>query len=81
MITAKQYTETYVKYRDSLRANAERISKSSETRKYLIQNADTAPLEDLLQEAVDCIYNLTGDVCFKKQVTEAIERRKHEAAK
>ena len=76
MITAKQYTETYVEYRRMLRENAERIFKSTETRKTLIKNADTADVLDLLQEAVNCIYDLTGDKCFLKEVTEAIERRR-----
>ena len=76
MITAKQYTETYVEYRRMLRKNAERISRSTECRKTLIKNADTADVLDLLQEAVNCIYDLTGDQCFLKQVTESIERRR-----
>ena len=76
MITAKQYTETYVEYRRMLRENAERISRSTECRKTLIKNADTADVLDLLQEAVNCIYDMTGDVCFLKQVTESIERRR-----
>ena len=76
MITAKQYTETYVRYRQMLRDYNENIEKSSECRKTLIKNADTADPLDLLQEAVNCIYDLTGDQCFLKQVTDAIERRK-----
>ena len=76
MITAKQYTETYVAYRRMLRENAERISRSTECRKTLIKNADTADVLDLLQEAVNCIYDLTGDKCFLKSVTESIERRR-----
>ena len=76
MITAKQYTETYVEYRRMLRENAERISRSTECRKTLIKNADTADVLDLLQEAVNCIYDLTGDQCFLKQVTDSIERRR-----
>ena len=58
MITAKQYTDTYVRYTKMLR--------------------DTGNLLDLLQEAVNCIYDLTGDRCFLKEVTASIERRKHE---
>ena len=76
MITAKQYTETYVEYRRMLRENAERISHSTECRKTLIKNADTADVLDLLQEAVNCIYDLTGDECFLKSVTNSIERRR-----
>lgn len=76
MITAKQYTDTYVEYKRMLRENSERIFKSTECRKLLIKNAATADPFDLLQEAVSCIYDLTGDKCFLKEVTEAIERRK-----
>lgn len=78
MITPKQYTDTYVAYKKMLRDYSENIEKSSECRKILIQNTDTADLLDLLQEAVNCIYDLTGDKCFFKEVTEAIERRRNE---
>lgn len=81
MIIAKQYTDTYNRWTKMLRDYNENIEKSSECRKTLIKNADTTDPLDLLQEAVNCIYDLTGDQCFLKQVTEAIERRKHEAAK
>ena len=76
MITAKQYTDTYVEYKRMLREHSERIFKSTEYRKTLIKNAGTADVLDLLQEAVNCIYDLTGDQCFLKQVTESIERRR-----
>lgn len=76
MITTKQYTETYNTWKRQLMENADRIIKSSECRKTLIKNADTADVLDLLQEAVNCIYDLTGDECFLKQVTESIERRR-----
>lgn len=76
MITAKQYTDTYNTWRRQLMENAERIADSSECRKTLIKNVDTADVLDLLQEAVNCIYDLTGDQCFLKQVTESIERRR-----
>ena len=76
MITAKQYTDTYNDYRKMLHDYNENIEKSSECRKTLIKNAETADPLDLLQEAVNCIYDLTGDRCFLKQVTEAIERRR-----
>lgn len=59
-----------------LRDYNENIEKSSECRKTLIKNADIADPLDLLQEAVNCIYDLTGDRCFLQEVTEAIERRR-----
>lgn len=77
MITAKQYTDTYNDYRKMLRDYHDKIEKSSECRKTLIKNTDTADLLDLLQEAVNCIYDLTGDRCFLKEVTESIERRRN----
>lgn len=81
MITAKQYTDSYNRYTQMLRDYSENIEKSSECRKYLIKNTDTGDLLDLLQEAVNCIYDLTGDRCFLKEVTEAIERRRENATK
>lgn len=76
MITAKQYTDTYNRYTKMLRDYNDKIEKSSECRKTLIKNTATADPLDLLQEAVECIYHLTGDRCFYKEVTEAIEGRK-----
>lgn len=76
MITPKQYTDTYIQYRRMLREYSDKLFKSSEIRKTLIKNAATADPFDLLQEAVNCIYDLTGDKCFLKEVTEAIERRR-----
>ena len=78
MITAKQYTDTYVRYTQMLRDYNEKIEKSSECRKTLIKNVESADLLDLLQEATNCIYDLTGDRCFLKEVTEGIERRRHD---
>ena len=76
MISTQQYTDNYNRWKDQLRDGAEKIVRSSECRKYLIKNSsDGDPLE-LLQAAVNCIYDLTGDKCFLKEVTQAIERRK-----
>lgn len=76
MITAKQYTETYERYKAMLYDHARKIRDSSECRKYLMKNTETADPFELLQEAVTCIYDLTDDVCFYKQVTDAINRRR-----
>lgn len=78
MISTKQYTDTYNTWKRQLMENAERIADSSECRKTLIKTTDTADPWDLLQEAVNCIYDLTGDKCFLKEVTESIERRKND---
>lgn len=76
MITAKQYTDTYNRWTAQLQDGAEKIVRSSECRKYLIKNSSNGDPLELLQAAVNCIYDLTGDKCFLKEVTQAIERRK-----
>ena len=76
MITVKQYTDNYNRWSEMLRKNSEMLSASSECRKTLTKNIDSADLLDLLQEAVNCIADLTGDQCFRKEVTEGIERRR-----
>ena len=78
MITAQKYTETYNLWKAQLQDGADKIVRSSECRKYLIQNSSDGDLLDLLQAAVNCIYELTGDKCFLKEVTQAIERRRHD---
>ena len=78
MITAKQYTETYNIWKTQLQDGAEKIVRSSECRKTIIKNIDSADPLDLLQEAVNCIYDLTGDRCFLKEVSEGIERRRQD---
>jgi len=78
MITAKQYTETYTRYQKMLRDYSENISKSQEGRKTLIKSTADAEWPDLLSEAVECIYAMTGDVCFYKSVINAIEKRRAE---
>lgn len=75
--TIAQYERAYTNWQEMLKHEHERIIHSSECRKTLIKNTDTADLLDLLQEAVNCIYDLTGDRCFLKQVTESIERRRN----
>lgn len=76
MITAQKYTETYNLWKAQLQDGADKIVRSSEARKYLIQSSETAPLEELLIEAVKCIADLTGDIVFQKEVLRNIERRK-----
>lgn len=76
MITAQKYTETYNLWKAQLQDGADKIVSSSECRKTLIKNIDSADPLDLLQEAVNCIYDLTGDRCFLKEVTKGIEERR-----
>ena len=75
MPTIKQYTDNYVRWREMLRQNAERIARSSEVRIRLNKNAESAPLDELLVLAVNCIADLTNDEAFRTQVIEKIERR------
>jgi hypothetical protein len=77
--TVQQYTEAYERWSEELRKNFQRIEDSSECRKYLVKNAKTAPMVDLLKAAVNCIYDLTGDSQFRRQVIEDIERRQNES--
>lgn len=76
MITAKQFNETYNEWKRQLQKSSEMIERSSEVRKYLIKNSGDGSYEDLLSQAVNCIADLTGDECFRKQVLENIKRRK-----
>lgn len=75
MPTIKEYTDNYVRWREMLRQNAERIARSSEVRATLNKAADSASLAELLILAVNCIADLTNDEAFRTQVIEKIERR------
>jgi len=74
MITPTQYTRTYEAYQQILHEEAKRIADSTECRVYLNKNLEHGDAEDLLDHAVRCIYDLTGDTAALK----ALERRKHE---
>jgi len=78
MPTIKEYTDNYVRWSEMLRVNADRIIRSSETRKQIMRHASSAPLDELLKEAVDCIADLTGDTLFRDQVITSLERRAHD---
>ena len=75
MPTIKEYTDNYVRWREMLLQNAERIARSSDVRSTLNKDADSAPLDELLIMAVNCIANLTSDEAFRIQVIEKIRRR------
>lgn len=75
MPTIKEYTDSYVRWCEMLRQNAERIARSSDVRSALNKDADSAPLDELLIMAVNCIANLTNDEAFRTQVIEKIRRR------
>ena len=74
MITATQYTRTYEAYQHILHDEAKRIADSTECRVYLNKNLEHGDAEDLLDHAVRCIADMTGD----KSPLKALERRRHE---
>ena len=80
MPTIKEYTDNYVRWREMLLQNAERIARSSDVRSTLNKAADSAPLDELLIMAVNCIANLTNDEAFRTQVIEKIRRRSNGTA-
>jgi hypothetical protein len=71
----REFTKTYAVFRDLNEAEAERIKNSSECRKYILKNINTASPENLLKAMATCIYDLTGDSVFRDQVYEGINRR------
>ena len=79
-IQDQEYYRTVGKmvYNDSVKKNVEIMFDSSECRKYLMKNAESADPFEMLIEAVKCISRLTGDVVFSKQFLEKIERRRNE---
>lgn len=78
MISTKQYTDTYNTYRKILREYSERMFLSSECRKTLIKESSNGDLLELLRVATECIYNLTGDECFRTEVLANLERRRND---
>lgn len=78
MISTKQYTDTYNTYRKFLREYSERMFLSSECRKTLIKESSNGDPLDLLRVATECIYDLTGDECFRTEVLANLERRRND---
>ena len=76
--TAKEYLDTYELWSKMLIENAKRIEDSAECRIYINKNIGSAPLEELLARAIDCIYDLTGDSLFRDQAKKSLERRSHD---
>ena len=70
MITATQYTRTFESWRKILRDESVRITRSGETRAWLMKNLGTAPDGEVIRRAVECIADLTGDECLRKKVRE-----------
>ena len=61
MPTIKQYTDNYVRWREMLQQNAERIADSSVTRVWLNKNVGKTDPIECLEVALRCLYDLTGD--------------------
>ena len=61
MPTIKQYTDSYVRWGEMLRQNAERIADSSDARAWLNKNVGKTDPIECLEVALRCIYDLTGD--------------------
>lgn len=61
MPTIKEYTDNYVRWREMLRQNAERIADSSVSRAWLNKNVGRTDPIECLEVALRCLYDLTGD--------------------
>lgn len=66
MITITQYTRTYEAHQRVLQDEAKRIARSSTTRSWLMKNIGTAPDDEVIKRAVECIADLTGDQTLAK---------------
>lgn len=76
-ITPEDLIKNYEHYEKLLRDEADRIQRSSETRKLLMKNINTGDPLELLEKACECIYELTGDLIFEDAIKRAIEERKN----
>lgn len=61
MPTIKEYTDSYVRWREMLKAEAKRIADSSTARIWLNKNVGRTDPIECLEVALRCIYDLTGD--------------------
>lgn len=75
-ITPEDFIKNHEHYEKLLRDEADRIRRSSETRKLLMKNIKTGDPLELLEKACECIYELTGDLIFDDAIKRAIEDRK-----
>ena len=82
MPTIKQYTDNYVRWREMLRQNAERIADSSVSRAWLNKNVGRTDPTECLEVALKCIYDLTGDETMlinAQKIEEGVsDDRKHD---
>lgn len=76
-ITPEDLIKNHEHYEKLLRDEADRIRRSSETRKLLMKNIKTGDPLELLEKACECIYELTGDLIFEDAIKRAIEERKN----
>ena len=61
MPTIKEYTDSYVRWREMLKAEAKRIADSSVARAWLNKNVGRTDPIECLEVALRCLYDLTGD--------------------
>lgn len=57
-----------------LHDEADRIARSSDTRSWLMKNIGTAPDQEVIKRAVECIADLTGDTVLRKRVDDHLPR-------
>lgn len=67
----------YSHWSEILKDEQERIKASSEARKVLIKDIETADPWELLETACGCIYDLTGDTIFRDVTKKKIKQRKN----
>lgn len=77
MPTIKQYTDNYVRWREMLRQNAERIADSSVSRAWLNKNVGKTDPIECLEVALRCLYDLTGDETMLTNA-QKIQEAKHD---
>lgn len=75
-ITVEDIAKNLDYYKKALQDEADRIRRSSETRKLLMKNIKTGDPLELLEKACECIYELTGDLIFEDSIKRVIEERK-----
>lgn len=61
MISSRDYIKLHEFYKTQMHEEAKRISDSTEARAYLMKHIESGDPWDLLEVAVRCIYDLTGD--------------------
>lgn len=77
VMATKDLKDNYTRWQNMIREEQRRIKDSSEARKYILKNLDAEDPIKLLSVACRCIYDLTGDLTFRK-VIERLEEMEGE---